>query len=112
MLGDKCYRYNPAHYLISTVALPISTRIAEASEERAYLGLELKLDSILVGSVLAEVGQVAPWRHSVVTAIEASPLDADLLDAAVRLVRLLQSPTDARFLAPLVKVWRSRWPLH
>jgi AraC-like DNA-binding protein len=35
-----------------------------------------------------------------VTAIDVSPLDADLLDAAVRLVRLLQSPTDARFLAP------------
>ena len=44
LLGDKRYRYNPAHYLISTVALPISTRITEASPERPYLGLVLKLE--------------------------------------------------------------------
>lgn len=35
-------------------------------------------------------------------AIDVSPLDAGLLDAVVRLIRLLNSPTDARFLAPLV----------
>ncbi len=37
------------------------------------------------------------------TAIDVSPLDADLLEAVVRLVRLLDSPTEACFLAPLVK---------
>jgi hypothetical protein len=36
-------------------------------------------------------------------AIDVSPLDAGLLDATVRLVRLLDSPiTEAHFLAPLV----------
>ncbi len=32
-----------------------------------------------------------------------SPVDADLLDAAVRLVRLLDAPADARVLGPLVR---------
>jgi AraC-like DNA-binding protein len=99
-LGDKRYRFDPAHYLISTVALPYATSISEASEECPYLGFVLKLDPTVVGSVLVEVGHVAPRRDAAVTAIDVSPLDADLLDAAVRLVRLLQSPTDARFLAP------------
>jgi AraC-like DNA-binding protein len=102
LLGDKRFGYDPAHYLISTAALPISTRITEATPERPYLGLVLKLDPILVGSVLVEVGHVAGRHHSDVTAIDASPLDVDLLDAVVRLVRLLQSPTDARVLAPPV----------
>ena len=35
-------------------------------------------------------------------AIDVSPLDVGLLDAVVRLVRLLDSPTEARFLAPLI----------
>ena len=99
-LGDNRYRYDPAHYLISTVALPIATRIVEASPERPYLGFVLKLDPTVVGSVLVEVGHVAPRRHAAVTAIDVSLLNADLLDAAVRLIRLLSSPTDARFLAP------------
>jgi AraC-like DNA-binding protein len=34
--------------------------------------------------------------------MDVSPLDAGLLDAVVRLVRLLDSPTEARYLAPLV----------
>jgi AraC-like DNA-binding protein len=37
-----------------------------------------------------------------VSAIDVSSLDASLLDAVVRLVRLLDSPTEARFLAPLI----------
>jgi len=103
LLGDNRYRYNPAHYLIATVELPIASRIAEASLERPYLGLVLKLDPTLVGSVLVEAGHLAPRSHSAVTAIDVSPLDAGLLDAVVRLVRLLDSPTEARFLAPLVR---------
>lgn len=100
VLGDTRYRYGPAHYIISSAALPISTRITKASREQPYLGLVLKLDPILVGSVLVEVGQVAPRFHAAVPAIDVSSVDADLLDAAVRLVRLLDSPTDARFLMP------------
>ncbi|HLH72754.1 MAG TPA: AraC family transcriptional regulator, partial [Chloroflexota bacterium] len=56
----------------------------------------------LVGSVMVETGQPALRSPSSVKAIAVSPLDADLLDAVVRLARLLDSPTDARFLAPLV----------
>jgi AraC-like DNA-binding protein len=51
---------------------------------------------------MVEAGHPAPRGHAAVKAIDVSPLDAGLLDAVVRLVRLLDSPTDARFLAPLV----------
>ncbi len=34
LLGDGRYRYDPAHYLITTAALPIASRVTEASEER------------------------------------------------------------------------------
>ena len=40
--------------------------------------------------------------HANAKAIDASPLDAGLLDAVVRLVRLLDTPADARVLMPLV----------
>src|SRR5206468_2255531 len=54
LLGDNRYQYNPAHYLISAVALPTATWISEASPERPYLGLVLRLDQTVVGSVLVE----------------------------------------------------------
>ena len=103
MLGDHRYRYDPAHYLIATAELPIFSEITEASQEQPYLGIVLTLDPTLVGSVMVEAGHPAPRSHAAMKAIDVSPLDAGLLDAVVRLVRLLDSPTDARFLAPLVK---------
>jgi AraC-like DNA-binding protein len=102
LLGDSRYRYNPAQYLIATAALPIASRVVEAWPERPYLGIVLKLDPTLVGSVLVEAGQPAPRSNTSMAAIDVSPLDAGLLDAMVRLIRLLDSPTEARFLVPLV----------
>src|SRR5829696_3639954 len=84
LLGDSRYRYDPAHYLITTAALPVAVRITEASEERPYLGLVLRLDPTLVGSVMVEAGHPTPRGHTAVQAIDVSPLDAGLLDAVVR----------------------------
>ena len=102
LLGDNRYRYDPAHYLLTTVELPVVSQVIEASQERPYLGLRLELDPALVGSVMVEAGHLSPRSHADVRAINVSPLDASLLDAVVRLVRLLDSPTEARFLAPLI----------
>jgi AraC-like DNA-binding protein len=103
LLGDELYRYDPNHYLITTAALPVAGRVTEASEERPYLGVVLGLDPALIGSVMAEAGHPAPRDHAAVRAIDVSPLDAGLLDAVVRLVRLQDLPADeARFLRPLI----------
>src|SRR4051794_4074709 len=37
LLGDNCYQYDPSHYLIATVKLPVAGQITEASEEQPYL---------------------------------------------------------------------------
>jgi AraC-type transcriptional regulator N-terminus len=49
-----------------------------------------------------EASHLAPRSKSAMTAIDVSRLDTGLLDAVVRPVRLVDAPTDARFLAPLV----------
>src|SRR5215216_3349570 len=103
LLGDDCYRYDANRYLITAAALPTATRITEASEERPYLGVVLGLDPALVGSVMVEAGHPASREHAAVRAFDVSPLDAGLLDAVVRLVGLLESPSEeASFLRPLV----------
>jgi AraC-like DNA-binding protein len=102
VLGEKRYRYDPSHYLIATATLPVASRIVEASPERPFLNLVLRLDPALVGSVMVEAGYPASRSQSAVTAIDVSPLDRGLLDAVMRLVRLLDSPAESRFLVPLV----------
>ncbi len=101
-LGIERYQYDPAHYLLVTAELPVVSQIIEASWERPYLSLRLILAPTLVGSVMVEAGHVPSRSRADVSALAVSPLDAGLLDAVVRLVRLLDSPTEARFLAPLI----------
>jgi AraC-like DNA-binding protein len=103
LLGDDCYRYDANHYLITAAALPIATRITEASEQRPYLGVVLGLEPALVGSVMVEAGHPATPEHAAVRAFDVSPLEAGLLEAVLRLVGLLDAPAeDARFLRPLI----------
>lgn len=91
------------HYLLVTSQLPIVTCVLEASQEKPFLSLAVSLDPTLVGSVMVEAEHISPRRHGDVRAINVSPLDAGLLDAVVRLVRLLDTPAEATFLLSLIK---------
>ena len=59
LVGSSRYRYDPFHYLISTLELPRASRILEASTERPYLTLILDLTPDLVGSVMMEADAAA-----------------------------------------------------
>jgi AraC-like DNA-binding protein len=102
-LGDERYQFDPYNYCLGSVGLPVASRIVEASKERPYLSFRLELDPILIGSIMSESGHSAPPNQTEVKALSASTLDADLLDAVVRLVRLIDNPAEAQVLAPLVK---------
>jgi AraC-like DNA-binding protein len=102
LLGNTRYQYDPFNYLIATLELPRVSQVLEATKERPYLSLTLRLDPNLVSSVLVEAGHTPPPDNTDVSAIDVNPLDANLLDAVVRLVRLLDSPDEARMLMPLI----------
>jgi AraC-like DNA-binding protein len=102
LLGESRYRYDPFHYLLVTVDLPYVGQILEASKEHPFLCLRLDLAPTLVGEILVEAGHVSPRTHAEVRAITVSPVDGSLLDAMVRVARLLDAPDEARVLLPLV----------
>src|ERR1043166_2877805 len=102
LLGDSRYRYDAAHYLLATIELPVVTRVIEASAERPYLSLRLVLDPALVGSVMVEAGALSFRNGGDARALDVSPLDEELLDATLRLVRLLDRPSEERVLRPLI----------
>lgn len=102
MLGHEMHQYDPAHYLITTAELPTLAQITDATPEEPYLGVVLALDPALVSSVMVETGHAASDAQSSVKALDVSPLQADLFEAVVRLVRIAETPEDSRYLAPLV----------
>jgi AraC-like DNA-binding protein len=101
-LGEDKFRYDCAHYLISTMELPLAGEVVEASLERPYLSFRLVLDPSIVTSVMVDSCILHPRVDGSVKAVDVSPLDANLLDATLRLVRLIDVPNEYRVLAPLI----------
>src|SRR6266480_486495 len=101
-VGGEVFLYDPFHYLIYTVDLPVAFEIEAPSKELPYLGMSLNLDSALVASVIVESGMRIKKGDASVKAMNVSAIDADLLDAVARLVRIAETPAERKLLAPLV----------
>lgn len=56
-MGEEVFHYDPEHYMIYTVDLPLIFQVEEATEERPYLGFQLDLEPALVASVITESGK-------------------------------------------------------
>lgn len=100
-LGEATYRYNAENYLIASVELPVMGSVIEATEERPYLCLQLDFD-------MAALSELAICYPGALTDVQDPPAGImlnkttpELLDAAVRLASLLDTPHDIDALAPL-----------
>ena len=101
-LNDERYVYDPANYLIVTAELPLVGHVIDASKDEPYLGLRLDLDPTLVGEVITEAGETVHQKNVDIRAINVSSMNADFLDTIVRLVRLIDNPSEIPFLAPMI----------
>jgi AraC-like DNA-binding protein len=103
-IGDRVYDYRPGQYLVASVDLPITGHYTHASPDEPALGFGLILrPSAIAPLVLNADAASAPPGIGVA---DASP---ELLDAVVRMVRLLDSPDDRDVLAPMIEreiLWR------
>lgn len=102
LLGEEVFRYDPGHYLLFTVDLPLIFQIEKATPDEPYLGLRLDLDPSLVASVLMEADIKIKKGDASAKAMDVHSIDANLLDAIVRLVRLAEEPASINVLAPLI----------
>jgi len=102
LLGDETYVYNPQSYLITSVDLPAFVQVMEASKEKPYLGLVLKLDLREISQLMVDSNLPAPRQQSK-RGMATGRVTMPLLAAFQRLVDLLDSPEDIPILAPVIK---------
>jgi hypothetical protein len=55
LLGDEIYTYGPGQSLVTSVDLPVVSRVTRASRAEPYLGLRLELDARMIAQVAAEM---------------------------------------------------------
>ncbi len=103
LLGEETYHYGAAQYLVISVDLPLSGFITEATPEKPYLGFKLDLDPHqLCDIITAQTSANVSKRETSVRGFFVSTADAPLLDGALRLTRLLDTPQDIPILAPMI----------
>jgi AraC-like DNA-binding protein len=102
-LGDEVFHYDPLNYLLVSVTLPMVGQILDASPERPYLCLRLAIDPEEVARLMLEIGARDGARaRAADRGLYVASMSGPLLDALLRLVRLLDTPEELQVLAPAV----------
>ena len=103
-VGAETYRYGIGDYLVVSLDLPVASRVIEASPERPYLGFGMAIDPARLKEVLARL-DVVPQASAAddMRGVAVNVAPPELLDAALRLLRLLDRPQDIAALAPLLE---------
>ncbi|WP_337101143.1 AraC family transcriptional regulator [Paenibacillus sp. YIM B09110] len=100
-LAKERFNYSPADYLVASVHLPVTTQVTEATPDVPYLGLRLEFSPSQILKVLHDSELPVIPKESAKRAMYVSNIESSLLDAVLRLARLLDTPEDIPMLAPL-----------
>jgi AraC-like DNA-binding protein len=102
-LGQTTFIYDESRFLLTSVDLPIISRVVEASEEVPCLALALKLDMSMVREFLSreEIHMLDVPSDS--PAMSTGETTVEFLGACCRLMDLLQTPQDIPFLSGLIE---------
>ncbi|RDI40928.1 AraC family transcriptional regulator [Falsibacillus pallidus] len=99
-LANERYHVDPGCYLVSSVHLPVIGQIIQASTSHPYLSLQLTFHP----DILLDITRTSSPSKKTMTdrGILTNPSTSDLLNAVLRLVKLLETPSDIEVLAPLI----------
>jgi len=102
LLNDEVFHYDALNYLVVSVTLPAVGQVLEASRERPYLCLRLNLDLEEIARLLLALGDRGAPPVAADRALFVARMDEPLLDAVLRMVKLLDEPQDVAMLAPVI----------
>lgn len=104
ILGDETYRYDPSRYLLASVHMPTRVRIMEASDQKPYISLKLTFTMEDIFEVIKEA-HTPPSRTTNLTpelGLCFGDISTQVIDPIARLVRLLDTPNNIKFMAPMI----------
>ena len=99
VLDNTTYECDAGHFLTILAPMPVECQVIEASEDKPLLAIGILLDRRRILNILMKMDKLeqAPARPGEMnpSAIFTAPLNDQLLDAAIRLLKTLDSPAEA-----------------
>lgn len=102
LIGSDVIDYGIGSYVISSIDLPTSGQILEASSTKPYYGVKVDFEPKELASVMIEAQLEAPKRKPSVAAFVGTA-DFDFQETILRLIKLLQHDGDIHFFANNIK---------
>jgi AraC-like DNA-binding protein len=102
-LGQSVFIYDASRYLLTSIDLPVVSRVIEASEAMPCLALSLKLEMPVVRELLGREEIQVAEAPSGSPGMATGKTTAEFLSACCRLVDLLRTPQDIPFLSGLIE---------
>jgi len=102
-LGRNIFIYDASRFLLTSVDLPVVSRVIEASEQTPRLALSLKLEMPVVRELLSREEIQLAEASSDGPGMAIGETTEEFLGACCRLVDLLHTPQDIPFLSGLIQ---------
>jgi AraC-like DNA-binding protein len=102
-LGTSTYICDGSHFLLTSVDLPVVSQVTVASMEEPILGLILRLEMPTVREILSQHEFHFDGDGTNAHGMTLGTSSAELLDACIRLLTLLDKPEDIPFLSGLIQ---------
>lgn len=100
-IGEEVYRYTAGRYFLVPVDVPATGQINAAAADLPYLAVSLTLDLDVIATLLMDMPTAPRPARNVCFQAVAAP--DEMLDAWVRMMRLIDRPHDAAVLAPMIE---------
>ncbi len=98
-VGDRTLHYDPATYFVMSIELPAVGVVNPARTGEPYLAVSLTLDPMVIATLLNDLPAASePRQHAAGFSVAA--VTPALMDAWVRMLRLMGDPTAIAALAP------------
>lgn len=102
-LSRTNYVFGQSQFLLTSVELPVVSRVVTASEEAPYLAFFLKLDMSTVRDILNTEEVHVPEASSGSGGMAIGEATVDLIRSCSRMMDLVDAPQDIPFLAKLIQ---------
>ncbi|MCF5200491.1 AraC family transcriptional regulator [Pseudomonas syringae] len=99
-VGDSTLEYDPATYFVMSIDLPAVGSVHPARSGEPYLAVSLTLDPAVLSTLFADLPKPAS-RLENRPGFSVAPMTAELMDAWVRMLRLMGDPDAIAALAPV-----------
>lgn len=99
-VGNRTLRYDPATYFVMSIELPAVGKVHPAVTGEPYLAVSLTLDPAILATLLTDLPKPAE-RSDQDAGFSVATVTPELMDAWVRMLRLMDRPHDIAALAPV-----------